>query len=189
MKEDEDPEFIQVGTPCVDPTFIPHDRVAHSPLTAEPPPPPPPKHHNQAVKDIVYAMEIKGGYRNWEWGDALAIKLARLPLSLGQSVWFNGKWWYEHSFLKKPLSAAEEEYLTRRLVGELRWEMVEEEEDRADLISQKLWEAENREDFDFTEWKEKREMSRMNPLQLKRFLKERKRRQQMEQGDDDEYDE
>ncbi len=137
---------------------------------------------------MVYGMEIKGGHRNWEWGDVLAIKLARLPLSLGHSLWLNAKWWYEHSVLKKPLSPAEEEYLTHKLVGELRWEMLEEEEDRADLIAQQLWLPENREDFDFAEWKEKREMGRMNPQQLKKYLKQRKR-QQMEQDDDDEYEE
>lgn len=142
----------------------------------------------QAVKDIVYAMEIKGGYRNWEWGDALAVKLALLPVNLGKTAWFNLKWWYDHTHCGKPLSPAEEEYLTRRLVGELRWEMLEEEGDREDLVAQQLWVPENREDFDFTEWREKREMSRMNPQQLKKFLKDRKRRQQMESEMDEDED-
>ena len=143
------------------------------------------------MKDIVYGMEIKGGYRNWEWTDALVIKLARLPLWLGQVAWFNAKWWYDHSCCGKPLTPAEEEYLTRQLVGELRWEQLDDGEgDKEDLVGQKLWVPENREGFDFAEWKEKREMGRMNPAQLKKYLKERKKRREMELAeDDDEYDE
>lgn len=125
-----------------------------------------------AVKEIVYAMEIKGGYRKWEWGDAAAVKLFWLPINLVKFIHFNAKWYYNHSIRKLPLTKDEEEYLTIRKLGQSKWEMIDDEDERRELVGLKIWEDEA---FDFAEWREKKEMAKMPPNVLKKYLKQRRR--------------
>jgi len=124
-----------------------------------------------AVKAIIAEMDIKGNYRKWEWGDVLAVKLARLPLSVVQGGVFQVKWWFDHSYRKLPLSKEEEEYMACRTVGKGRWEGLEEEE-KEELIEGKVWEVEG---WSFAEWMEEKEVKKMPPNVRKNYLRHKRR--------------
>jgi len=124
-----------------------------------------------AVKAIVAEMDIKGNYRKWEWGDVLAVKLARLPLSVVQGGVFHVKWWFDHSYRGLPLSKEEEGYMACKMVGKGRWEALEEEE-KEELIEGKVWGVEG---WSFAEWMEEKEIKKMPPNVRKNYLRHKRR--------------
>ncbi len=124
-----------------------------------------------AVKAIVSEMDIQGNYRKWEWGDVLAVKLARLPLSLVQGGIFQVKWWFNHTYRGLPLSTAEEAYMACRMVGKGRWEGLKEEE-REERVDEKVWEVKG---WSFSEWMEEKEIKKMPPNVRKNYLRHKRR--------------
>lgn len=124
-----------------------------------------------AVKAIVSEMDIQGNYRKWEWGDVLAVKLARLPLFVLQGGLFQVKWWFNHTYRGLPLSTAEEAYMACRMVGKGRWEGLQEEE-KEELVEGKVWEVKG---WSFADWMEEKEIKKMPPNVRKNYLRHKRR--------------
>jgi len=103
---------------------------------------------------VKLASEIDdfgGGFRKPSVHDLLIVQLVKLPFNVTKSV----AWWTKYAvrrLKKSDLNEEEREVLTKNAVGAIGWAAASEE-DRVEMVTLDLWEAEN-----LIEWREKQEM-------------------------------
>lgn len=69
------------------------------------------------------SVSLSGGYANPTYKDLILYKFLILPYTILKSVYWCGRWVVKFWILRHPYGPAEEEYLTRKILGysELRW--------------------------------------------------------------------
>jgi hypothetical protein len=126
------------------------------------------------IKPIITGLvsEVKdfgAGFHYPTWRDLMIVRVAKFPFTLTIGTFWQAKYLIRR-LQKKELNDEEHSVLTARAVGNVAWELSNEE-GRQEMIKLELWKMEN-----LVKWSEEQEIKNMSKADQKYYLRQMKKK-------------